>query len=231
MTSQLTRPRRSERRRSGILRPAPVARTGIVAAAAVIAVLVAGVVLHDSSVDLPVVTWFNSAHTGFVGVVTNTVYELFSPVPAILLTVVATAVTWAVRRDLRPAAAFAVVIAGTWLPSAVVKLVVHRARPDALQLPHPFSPAQVDASYPSGHSVFVVAAAVAVVLLLADTRAAGSTRVVAPLVVLIVLCSLLVDGVHFPTDVLASVVWALGVAPFVRAVWIRGIASRIPFLA
>lgn len=231
MTSQLTRPRRSERTRTGILRPASVASTGIGAAAAVIAVLVAGMVLHDSSVDLPVVIWFNTLHTGFVGVVTNTVYELFSPVPAILLTVVATAVIWAARRDVRPAAAFAVVIAGTWLPSAVVKLVVHRARPDALQLPHPFSPAQVDASYPSGHSVFVVAAAVAVVLLLADTRAAWAIRVVAPILVLVVLCSLLVDGVHFPTDVLASVVWALGVAPLVRAVWVRGVAPRIPFLA
>jgi undecaprenyl-diphosphatase len=78
--------------------------------------------------------------------------------------------------------------------------------------------------------VFITAVAIGVVLLLADTRAARTARVVVPIVVVVLLLSLLVDGVHFATDVLASVGWALGVAPFVRAVWLRLIAPRIPLL-
>lgn len=216
--------------RSGILNPPALARSAVSALVTVVVVLAVGGLLHASAVDLGATRAFNALHVGAVATVTDSVYAVFSPVGAVLLTVVATGVIWAARRDLRPAAAFAAVIAGTWLPSAVVKLVVGRDRPALSQLAHPMSPAQVDASYPSGHSVFITAAAIAVVLLLADTRAARTVRVVAPIVVVLVLVSLLVDGVHFPTDVLASVVWALGVAPFVRAVWLRGIAPRFAFL-
>ncbi|WP_413602759.1 phosphatase PAP2 family protein [Curtobacterium sp. Curtsp57] len=215
---------------SGILHQPALARSAVTALVTVVVVLAMGVLLHASAVDFEGTRAFNALHVGAVAAVADGVYAVFSPTAAVLLTVVATAVIWATRRDLRPAATFAAVIAGTWLPSAIVKLVVGRDRPDLSQLAHPVTPAQVDASYPSGHSVFITAAAIAVVLLLADTRAARIARVVAPIVVVLVLVSLLVDGVHFPTDVVASVVWALGVAPFVRAVWLRGIAPRSAFL-
>ena len=225
MQTRLTRPLDV-----AILRPPALVRSGVTAVTTVVVVLVLGAALHASAFDLAVTRSFNELHSGLVGVVTDAVYAVLSPVEAVVLTAVATAVIWALRRDLRPAAAFAAVIAGTWLPSAVVKVVVGRPRPELAQLAHPMSPAQVDASYPSGHSVFITAVAIAVVLLLADTRFAGLSRVVAPVVVVVVLGSLLVDGVHFPTDVLASVVWALGVAPFVRAVWLRAVAPRVCFL-
>jgi undecaprenyl-diphosphatase len=197
---------------------------------AVVAVLVGGGVLHGSSFDLGFVRATNALHTGAIAAVTNAVYRVFSPVEAVALTAVATAIIWLASRDLRPALAFAVVIAVTWLPSAVVKVIVARPRPDRALLPHPFSPAQVDASYPSGHTVFVVAAAIATIALLSDTRAARAMAVIAPIVVVVVVLSLLIDGVHFPTDVLASIVWALGVAPLVRMLWLRWLTPRVPLL-
>lgn len=231
MTAHLTRrDARPVRRSAAVLRPPATTRSAVTALVTVVVVLAAGGVLHASAVDLGVTAALNALHVGPIAVLTNAVYTVFSPVEAVLLTAAATAVVWVVRRDVRPAAAFAVVVAGTWLPSAVVKILVDRHRPDLAQLPHPVSPAQVDASYPSGHAVFITAVAIGVVLLLADTRAARTARVVVPIVVVVLLLSLLVDGVHFPTDVLASVGWALGVAPFVRAVWLRLIAPRIPLL-
>lgn len=218
------------RSEAGILLPPPLGASSVIALLAVVVVLLGGVFLQESSVDFDAVRALNMLHVGAVAAVTNTVYAVFGPLGAIVLTVAATALIWVTRRDVRPAAAFAAVIAGTWLPSAVVKVLVERHRPELELLPHPFTPAQVDASYPSGHSVFIVAAAVAICSLAAGTRLALVTRVLAPIVVVVVLLSLLVDGVHYPTDVLASVVWGLGVAPFVRAAWLRAVAPRIPIL-
>lgn len=231
MTDTLPRRPRVRAVPTGILRaPTDPRRTLVVAVVAVVLVLGGGVALQASSVDLGVVQAMNTLHTGAVGAVATAVYRVFSPVEAVALTALATVVIAVLRRDVRPAAAFAVVIAVTWLPSAVVKLVVDRPRPEASLLAHPFAPAQLDGSYPSGHTVFVTAAAIAVVWLLRDTRAARATVVAAPLAVLVVACALLVDGVHFPTDVLASIVWALGVAPLVRLVWVRWVAPRVAVL-
>ena len=217
--------------RSAILQPVPHPRRVVfVAVAAVLVVTVFGllaartatVTRFDQSID----NALNQLHTGVVGSIASGVYAVFSPVPAVILTAVLAALIWAITRQLRVAMTFAVIVAVTWLPSAVIKALVHRARPDSSMLSHPFTPFPVDASYPSGHTVFITALVIAVFFLVSGRRARGVAAGVGAIVVVIVAVALLIDGVHFPTDVLASIVWSLAVAPLVLMLWNRFVIPR-----
>ena len=214
-----------------ILRPTPSGSRAIaVAVVAVALITVIGFVLRAHSVDMGASVALNRLRTGLVGALTTGVYHLFSPAPAVLIIVVLTGVIWARSKELRVAAAFAGVVAITWLPSGVVKLVVDRARPDGALLSHPYTPALTDSSYPSGHTVFVATLAIALVLLLRGTRWQAAAATIGALVVLVVAFALPTDGVHFPSDVIASIVWALTVTPAVRYVWVDLVMPRLPVL-
>ena len=186
----------------------------------VVLVLIVGLIIRTSRFDFAVVQFFNGYHHGAVGSLTNAVYIIFEPAPAIVGTVVLTGVVLALTRNLRVASTFAVTIAATWLSLAVVKLIVHRPRPDSSLLPFPFAPAQVDASYPSGHTAFVTALVVTIVLGLAARRSRWVAGIIGGLLVVGVATALVVDGVHFPSDVIASVVWGIVVAPLARKIWV-----------
>ena len=186
----------------------------------IVLVLVVGLIIRTSRWDFAVVQFFNGYHHGAVGSLTNAVYLIFEPVPAIVGTVVLTGIVLALTRNLRVASTFAATIAATWLSLAVVKLIVHRLRPDSALLPFPFSPAQVDASYPSGHAAFVTALVVTIVLGLAARRSRWVAGIIGALLILGVGTALVVDGVHFPSDVIASIVWGIVVAPLARTIWV-----------
>ena len=197
----------------------------VAAAIGVVLVVAGGFALRASAFDLPVDQALNALHHGAVGAFTDAVYRYVGPVPAIVATAILTAVILLVRRDLRAASTFAVTIAVTWIPSAVVKVLVARPRPELSALTHP-SAAQHDASYPSGHTVFLTALVVAAVVV---TRSPALRRlwvVLGVVAIAVLILSLLTDGVHFPTDILASLVWSLTLAPLVAAVWQRIVRPR-----
>jgi undecaprenyl-diphosphatase len=117
--------------------------------------------------------------------------------------VVAAATAWAVRRGARLLAAVLVAVAGAAEGlNVLLKLLFHRPRPDLLWA------AEVSASYsfPSGHSM-VSAAAYAMTALVVGRL---SPRLRAPawagsvLVILLIGCSRVYLGVHWPTDVAAG---------------------------
>ncbi|RDH95274.1 undecaprenyl-diphosphatase [Curtobacterium sp. AG1037] len=195
----------------------------------VVVVLLVGVgfVLRAHPVDAGLARALNSLHVGVLGAVGSAVYTLFEPVPAVLLTVVLTGLVWARTRRLVTAAAFAGVVALTWIPSDLLKVVVGRPRPDGSLLPHPFVPVQPDASFPSGHTVFVVALVLAGLMLVPAGPRRRVLAVLGGVVVLVVATALAVDGVHWPTDVVASVAWALAVAPVARIVWVDLVLTRV----
>lgn len=121
-----------------ILRPSPSgARSIVIAAVAAALLTVLGFVVKAHPVDVSGDVDLNRLRTGLVGTLASGVYHVFSPVPAVLLTAVVDGVIWARTKDLRTAAAFAGVVAGTWLPLAVVKVIVNRPRPDSNLLAHP----------------------------------------------------------------------------------------------
>lgn len=193
----------------------------------IVIILVAGLVIRTSPFDFAVVQFFNGHHNGAVGSLTNAVYLIFEPVSAIVGTVVLTGIIAALTRNLRVASTFATTIAATWLSLAVVKLVVHRLRPDASLLPFPFNPAQIDASYPSGHAAFLTALVVTIVLGLGAGRSRWLAGIIGGLFILGASTALVIDGVHFPSDVIASIIWGIVVAPLVRMIWVSSVLRGI----
>ncbi len=201
--------------------------------AIVVAVLltIIGFVLKKlGTFEFPLSHALNSLHHGALGLLGNFLYKYAGPLYAVVGTVIITAVIILARRDVRVASTFAVTVAATWLPTAVIKTIVHRPRPDvALQL-FPYHPAQLDGSYPSGHAAFITVLVIALIALFAAGVARKIATIVGAIVIAVAAFLLTVDGVHYPTDVLASIIWVLAVAPLVRAVWIRYLLPRISFL-
>jgi membrane-associated phospholipid phosphatase len=179
-----------------------------------------------TAAELHLSTALNSGHTGALGAITSAVYSLFSPVPAIIMTALIAAVILLRSRSLRLAVTFGVVIALTWIPSALVKAVIHRSRPDAAALPHPFAVQPSDASYPSGHMVFVTALVVTLILLTRGHRIRPLVVALGIALMVIVGVALVIDGVHYSSDVAASALWSIGVAPMVLQAWNRLILPR-----
>ncbi|SDQ21153.1 undecaprenyl-diphosphatase [Curtobacterium sp. UNCCL20] len=228
MSDAALRPRRRESELNGILvrSPYPLAWIAI-ALAAVIVVTIVGFTLGTA--DLGLSKALNGLHTGAVGAVSTAIYHVISPGPAIGITVVVVAVIWWRARDVRPALAFGGTIAITWVPSAIVKEIVHRARPDVAVLPHPY-PVQPDPGYPSGHTVYITAFVIALVWVLADTRWHRLAQVLGVVAIVVVFFAVTIDAVHYPTDAIASIAWSLLIAPGVRVVWVDWLMPRIPFL-
>lgn len=127
----------------------------------------------------------------------------------------ATTIWLAARRQWRSAAFVAVAATGSPVLNALAKAAVHRPRPT---LAHPVEVAG-GWSFPSGHTQAATVGC-AVLLIIARPRlgrAAVRTAVVfAAVVVALVALSRMSLGVHYPSDVTASVflgsAWALGAA-------------------
>jgi undecaprenyl-diphosphatase len=176
--------------------------------------------------DLGGVQALNRFHSGLLGTFGAAVYKVFSPVEAVALTVVVVLVIWAVSRNIRLAATFAATVAITWIPSDIVKFAVHRVRPDHTAFSNHLAQSPVDSSYPSGHMVFVATLMITFFMLARGTAYRGVVLAVAIVVIVVVAFSLVGDGVHYPSDVLASILWSLGVAPLVLGLWNRYVLPR-----
>lgn len=115
----------------------------------------------------------------------------------------------------------------TWLPTAAIKAIVNRPRPDVLTLAHPFTPAQVDGSFPSGHTAFVAALTIAFWFLLRGTRGASIALIAGAASTVTVGLAVVSDGLHYPTDVMASIAWAIAMAPTARWIMVDVITPRL----
>ncbi|WP_416393491.1 MULTISPECIES: phosphatase PAP2 family protein [unclassified Curtobacterium] len=229
MTQQISDGTRNDR--SGILRQEPhPGRTLLTAAAVVAAITVLGFLLRSHPIDASLASWLNSAHIGVVAAISTAVYAAFSPAPAILITIALTTLVWFQSRQLRAAAAFAGTVAITWIPSDAIKLIVHRPRPDAGTLPHPFTPAQTDPSFPSGHAAFITALVLALLFVIGDSTHRRAALTGGTVLIALIAIALSIDAVHYPTDVLASIAWSTAVAPAARYLSANVIVPRIPGL-
>jgi undecaprenyl-diphosphatase len=145
---------------------------------------------------------------------------IFSPIYALIIGVLAAAGVFLVTRRWVTVLHFALLVLGTWLSSEVVKYIVHRPRP-AARLADTLVPNPDPDSYPSGHVCFAVGIGLAFLVLTIRSRVRVVVAVLAILVILVTAGSRLYLGIHYPTDVLASLVF--GVAAFVgiETVWRR----------
>jgi len=212
MTLAPPRPPAIEPVAGGIFRPAARPLLPIASAGAAFVLLIAAGVALRAGQDIGLARDFNTLHIGLIGSVSSAVYHVFAPAPAIALTVIVAALLWRVR-GLRTGIAFGAVVALTWLPTEVIKVVVNRARPSVAVMPHPFHPVQVDASFPSGHTAFIVAFVIAVSYMYRDSPWRSLLLALGSLVVCLVALSLAIDAVHYPSDIAASIVWSAAVRP------------------
>ncbi|MBK9157693.1 MAG: phosphatase PAP2 family protein [Propionibacteriaceae bacterium] len=214
----------------GIFRP-PLNPWRVVGIALAMFVLQVGVGLSlTPGFDLRVAVAMNSLHTGWIGALCSAIYQIFEPLPSIAMTAVLAGVIWKVC-NLLTAVAFAGVVALTWIPSELIKVIVQRGRPDIEALPYPFYPPQTDASFPSGHTAFIVALVIALAYVATGTRWHHVVVTVGTILTACVALALSIDAVHYPTDILASVAWSLAMAPAARMVWVDRVLPRVPGLA
>ncbi|WP_052460280.1 phosphatase PAP2 family protein [Microbacterium gorillae] len=193
------------------------ARRIVLAVVAAVALLGAGRLLTAHDVDLGLVIAANTAHVGVVGALTDAVYRGLEPAFALVLALLVAAAVWWRARDLRASFLFLGVLALTWCPVILAKLIVDRPRPDPGLLAHPFLPTPTDSSFPSGHTAFVTALVVALWFVVRDReRLRAAVLLVGTLLVVLIGCTVVITGLHHPTDALASITWVLCAAPAAR---------------
>ncbi|GAB3802727.1 hypothetical protein GCM10028798_20550 [Humibacter antri] len=133
----------------------------------------------------------------------------FSPLIAASLTLLLAIAVWALTRSFTRALVFAVMIGLCWGGTEAMKFLVQRPRPHlsvtVVETPTSFS-------FPSGHTAFACAIVLALLLTLRDWRYEWVVIVLGSGVVVLVAWSRMYLGVHFPTDVTASVLLTVSVA-------------------
>lgn len=180
-----------------------------------------GCLLRDSAFDFPVTAAAFAHNAGVAGVLAAGLYAALKPIPAIVITFALVALcTWLTGP--RRAVAFGTTVAIVWLPVWIIKIVFDRPRPATGVVASSLS----DPSYPSGHTAFVATSVVALALLTAGWTLTYRVIiwVVGALLIVAIAASVLILGIHFPTDVAASVVWAGSLTPLVwrcTTAWFR----------
>ncbi len=157
-----------------------------------------------SGPDLAVDVDLAEARNGLLTVLALTVNYVLSPAGnVIILAVICLALMFVLRRPLS-ALAFGSTAAIGWLSSEVGKIAVARLRPPS-DLTHALVMETGHNSFPSGHTAFAASLAWAACLVLARTDLQRRlTAVVGILFAAAVALSRLYLGVHYPTDVIGS---------------------------
>jgi membrane-associated phospholipid phosphatase len=144
----------------------------------------------------------------------------FSPPIAVITSVVTAGIVFAITRRWVTVLHFGALVLGTWLSSEVIKVIVHRPRP-AGHIADVLVPNPDPDSYPSGHVCFAVGFTFAILILVWNTRAKWIVVVLAVLLSLATAVSRIYLGIHYPTDVVASLVFAAAAFIAIEALWRR----------
>lgn len=153
-------------------------------------------------------------------------YGISPPGAIILLLMVCSWLLWGKGRPVQ-AMAFGSVVAVGWLSSTVGKILVSRSRPPAEAVTALVPEARLD-SFPSGHTAFATALALAFVIVVARTRAQRITAIALGAAgVVLVAFSRLYLGVHYLSDVAGSVAVSTAAILAWLPLWHNLIAPRL----
>ena len=151
---------------------------------------------------------------------------VFGPVVGVLLIAVVALFLLLVRRAPVNAVAFGLVAVSGWVASEFFKVLVARQRPNPTLLFDPLAPENGTDSFPSGHVSFAVTLAFAVYFLARGTRWAKFVAVAGVVVVAVVAWSRLYIGVHYPSDVVGSVLAGTAAVILLAGCW-NWLAPRV----
>jgi undecaprenyl-diphosphatase len=187
-------------------------------------VLVGGIALAHSSgettAETNILSTIAAGRIAWLVSVSLAIDWIFSPTIALVVGVIAVVGVLAVTRSWVTVLHFALLVLGTWLSSEVIKVLVHRPRP-AARIADTLVPNPDPDSYPSGHVCFAVGIGLAFLVLAMRSRVRVLVAVLAILLALVAAASRLYLGIHYPTDVLASLVFAIAAFVGIETLWRR----------
>lgn len=151
--------------------------------------------------------WLNGHGNAFLDFLAQAIELILSPPCAITLTTLTAIVAGVTSRSWLRGVGIGLAVFAAWLPTGVLKVIFEAPRPDESVLPHILVPAQRDSSFPSGHVSFAIGLAYAAYLLFgrSSRRATRWALSIGGVFVVFVGYTRMYVGVHYPTDVTASV--------------------------
>ncbi|MCY7405229.1 MAG: phosphatase PAP2 family protein [Cryobacterium sp.] len=200
------------------------ARTAIPAVGVILAVIVSGLVLKSSagwtSMEMDVLRQVNSAHTPQLDWVALGIDWLFESAVATILVLLGTGSILLATRRPHAAIRFLLIVVIPTLGADAIKLLVHRARPDIPSLSHVLVLEPGGLSFPSGHTSFAACFFLGFIVATAGQRWRPFLIAAAAVVVLGTAASRVYLGVHYPSDVAASIVYSIAAVTLVEAAWL-----------
>lgn len=203
----------------------------------VLAVLILGFTAKLVPGVLPAELALDEALTDHQGpalnVVAVAVSTVFSPPGIIVVLVASFLFLLVVRRSPVNAFAFTGLATFGWLCSEVFKLAVAEPRPPAGLLDHPLLAEIGYSSFPSGHTTYVAAYAIACYVLARRTRFEIPVAILGIVAIVGMGAVRLYVSAHYLTDVVGSVLVASTAAVFFSGVWNRiglAVLNRIPWI-
>jgi len=151
--------------------------------------------------------------------------KVFSPTFAIVIGIVAAGLVFLASRKWMTVIHFVLLMAGTWLGSEVVKLIVRRPRPTA-RLADTLVPNPDPDSYPSGHVCFAVGLGFALFVVIANARLTVIVGILAVILSVGTAWTRVYLGIHYPSDAIASLVYSAAAFVAIEALW-RQFSGRI----
>lgn len=187
-----------------------------------------------TSAEATVDQFLSAHHTPALNAVALAFDTVLGDLSGAILLAVASLYLLLVRRAPVNAIAFGAVTAIGWLSCHLIKAAVARSRPDQTLLVDPLIAAPDTHSFPSGQVCLAAAVAFALYYLAWGTRWQNPALGLGTVFVLVVAWSRLYLGVHYPTDVLASVATTAAAILYFSGLWnryARAVISRIRLLA
>jgi membrane-associated phospholipid phosphatase len=192
-------------------------------------VLVAGILLTKSTsertAETHLLATIAQSRVSFLVSLSLGLDWLFSPPIALVIGVVSALIVFLVARRWLTVLHFAVLVLGTWLSSEVIKVIVHRPRPQG-NVADTLVPNPDPDSYPSGHVCFAVGLGFGILVLVLHTRVRALVAVLAIVLVLVTSFSRIYLAIHFPTDIVASLVFAAAAFIAIETLWRRIAGTR-----
>lgn len=158
-----------------------------------------------SSAETRIVGAVNGFHAPVPDAVARGIDTLFGTPVALTITVVLAAVLGRISRSWTTALRTGALIALPWSLVYLVKLLVRRPRPAAADLPYASGIEPSSWSFPSGYTA-VAAALMVTVVLLVPVGLRLAAIAIACVVILATAWSRVYLGVHYPTDVMTSMI-------------------------
>lgn len=199
------------------------ARIALPALGTVLAVIAVGLLLKTSagwtSMEMSVLRRVNLLHTAQLDWMALGINWLFSAAVAVVLVLITTgSILWVTRRP-RVAIQFLLIVMIPTFGATVIKVLVQRPRPDIASLPHILVLEPGGLSFPSGHTSFAVCFLLGLIVVAVGQWWRPLLIGAAVVVALATAASRVYLGVHYPSDVVASVVYATAAATLVSALW------------